>query len=93
MAATVTGADQVVGVGVGGGPRPKNGNSFTQRRRQGDGDAVSRRCDTGRGLVAIASIRCCLSRHQRVLVRPRRQMRQCRLRSQGALAEHGADSV
>lgn len=28
MAATVTGADQVVDVGLGGGPRPKNGNGF-----------------------------------------------------------------
>src|SRR5215510_6628548 len=28
MAATVTGADQVVEVGLGGGPRPKNGNGF-----------------------------------------------------------------
>ena len=40
MAATVTGADQVVGVGVGGGPRPKNGNGFHRNGGgQGDGDA------------------------------------------------------
>ncbi len=40
MAATVTGADQVVNVGVGGGPRPKNGNGF-HRNGGGkhDGDA------------------------------------------------------
>lgn len=40
MAATVTGADQVVGVGVGGGPRPKNGNGFHRNGGgKGDGDA------------------------------------------------------
>ena len=40
MAATVTGADQVVGVGVGGGPRPKNGNGFHRNGGgNGDGDA------------------------------------------------------
>ena len=40
MAATVTGADQVVGVGVGGGPRPKNGNGFHRNGgNKGDGDA------------------------------------------------------
>lgn len=40
MAATVTGADQVVGVGVGGGPRPKNGNGFNRNGGgKGDGDA------------------------------------------------------
>jgi cytochrome c oxidase subunit 3 len=37
MAATVTGADQVVKVGVGGGPRPKNGNGF-HRNGGGKGD-------------------------------------------------------
>lgn len=37
MAATVTGADQVVNVGVGGGPRPKNGNGF-HRNGGGKGD-------------------------------------------------------
>ena len=35
MAATVTGADQVVSVGIGGCPRPKNGNGF---HRNGGGD-------------------------------------------------------
>lgn len=40
MAATVTGADQVVNVGVGGGPRPKNGNGFRRNGGgNGDGDA------------------------------------------------------
>lgn len=37
MAATVTGADQVVNIGVGGGPRPKNGNGF-HRNGGGKGD-------------------------------------------------------
>lgn len=36
MAATVTGADQVIDVSVGGGPRPKNGNGFHQNGRGGD---------------------------------------------------------
>ena len=40
MAATVTGADQVVNVGVSGGPRPKNGNGFHRNGGgKGDGDA------------------------------------------------------
>jgi cytochrome c oxidase subunit III len=40
MAATVTGAEQVVNVGVGGGPRPKNGNGFHRNGGgKGDGDA------------------------------------------------------
>lgn len=36
MAATVTGADQVIDVSVGGGPRPKNGNGFHHNGRGGD---------------------------------------------------------
>ena len=38
MAATVTGADQVVDVGIGGGPRPKNGNGFHRNGGGKDGD-------------------------------------------------------
>ena len=38
MAATVTGADQVIDVGIGGGPRPKNGNGFHRNGGGKDGD-------------------------------------------------------
>ena len=38
MAATVTGADQVVDVGIGGGPRPKNGNGFHRNGGGKDSD-------------------------------------------------------